>query len=138
MNPTQLKWIYLANQTDPRPAKYKTWTQIAYLQEWPPATSAVFFWWKETNTIIVGCNYDEHCVEALRDWRIKYSINKIAGRSHKNWKNIDEKNATYEAWKDMYLNQGMRQSDIARKLGVSPAYCSNMKKKYEWGAVEVE
>ena len=75
MNPTQLKWIYLENQFEKKPAKYKTWTQISYLEEWPPCTSAVFFWWKATNTIIVGANYDEHTVDALRDWRLKYSIN---------------------------------------------------------------
>ena len=97
MNPTQLKWIYLENQFEKKPAKYKTWTQISYLEEWPPCTSAVFFWWKATNTIIVGANYDEHTVDALRDWRLKYSINKVAGRSHKGWQDLDEKNQTFEA-----------------------------------------
>ena len=72
MNPTQLKWIYLENQFEKKPAKYKTWTQISYLEEWPPCTSAVFFWWKATNTIIVGANYDEHTVDALRDWRLNH------------------------------------------------------------------
>lgn len=139
MNPTQLRWIYNAHNfkycADKAPAKYKTWTQVKRLKEWPPCTNACFMWWEETDTFIVGANYDDATVEPLREWRQKYSMNKIAYSSRRapedGW-HYQDTNVNYAAWQDMYYNMGMRQSEIARALGVSSAYCSNMKRKYEW------
>lgn len=138
MNPTQLRWIYNKHCKDEHPAKYKTWTQVAKLVEWPPCTTAVFMFWNDT--IIVGANYDDECRQDLYEWRVKYSLNKIAkSRDYKDpYGGITEKNPNYIAWKEMYYEQGMRQSEIARVLGVSPAHCSNMKKKHEMGAFETE
>lgn len=131
MNPTQLRWIYNTHCFDKAPARYKTWTQVKRLKEWPPCTNACFMYWAETDTFIVGANYDDDTIDELRAWRKKYSINKIAYAVRESWQMADE-NPNYETWKDMYYNKGMRQTDIARELGVSPSYCSNMKRKYEW------
>jgi len=138
MNPTQLRWIYnkLSYQysEDKTPAKYKTWTQVKRIKEWPPCTNACFMWWEENDTFIVGANYDDDTVGPLREWREKYTLNKLAynnRRAPAEW-NYHPKNTNYEAWQDMYYKQGMRQSEIARALGVSSAYCSNMKRKHEW------
>lgn len=137
MNPTQLRWIYNKHCKDEHPAKYKTWTQVAKLVEWPPCTTAVFMWWNDS--VIVGANYDDECRESLYHWRVKYSLNKIAKvRDLEPCAGIHATNPNYQAWREMYYEQGMRQVDIARTLGISPAFCSQMKRKHEMGAFEVD
>lgn len=136
MNPTQLRYIYNKHSGE-YDQKYKTWTQVERLVEWPPCTTAVFFYWKETNTIIVGANYDEKTRLPLREWRLKYSINKIATNDGYN-KKIEKTNPIYEAWREMYYDKNMRQTDIAKTLGISISYCSMMKNKHELGAFHVE
>jgi len=131
MTPSQLRYIFNKYSFDDKPAAYKTWTQVERLVEWPPGTSAVFMMWNDT--IIVGANYDEETRVALYDWRIKYSMNKIAKPSQEKdpLNGITENNPNYLAWQKMFYEDGMGQSEIARILGVSPAYCSNMKRKFE-------
>ena len=118
MNPTQLRAIFNLHSGDDEPAKYKTWTQIAKMVEWPPCKNAVFMFWR--NTIIVGANYDDETKTALYEWRKKYSLNKIPRTTDDRWKTIDRNN-NYEAWKRMYIN-AIKQSVIERKQGISPAY----------------
>ena len=140
MTPTQLRYIYNINSGDDKPAAYKTWTQIAMGSgwDWPPGTTAVFMMWNDT--IIVGANYDEETRIPLYEWRKKWSLNKIAPQmaNRDPTGGITAQNPTYIAWQDMYYKQGMKQSDIARALKISPAHCSNMKRKYEQEQNEVD
>ena len=134
MNPTQLRFIYNKYSYDTTPAKYKTWTQIAMGSgwDWPPCTTSVFMMWNDT--IIVGANYDEETRVPLYEWRIKYSLNKIPKPSQEKdpLNGITENNPNYVAWQQMFYEEGMKQTEIARQLNVSPAYCSNMKRTL-WG-----
>jgi len=134
MNPTQIRWIYNKHNTQEDTAKYKTWTQIQRLVEWPPCTSAVFMFWNDT--VLVGANYDDETRMPLFEWRKKYSLNKIA-EADPNQK-IKKENPYYSAWKEMYFSKGMKQTEIAKALGISAAYCSNLKKKHEYSAFDAE
>lgn len=134
MNPTQIRWIYNKHNTEEDTAKYKTWTQIKRLVEWPPCKNAVFMFWNDT--VLVGANYDEETRYPLQEWRQKYSLNKIAVADPD--QTVKQENPYYSAWKEMYLIKGMRQSDIAKELGISVAYCSIIKKKHKLNAFDVE
>ena len=138
MNPTQLRYIYnkYSGEYD---QKYKTWTQVEKLVEWPPCKSAVFFYWRETNTFIVGANYDDETRIPLQEWRVKYSMNRVNINTNYNDPKVKNKtNPMYEAWREMYYEKNMRQTEIAKILGISISYCSMIKRKYDLGALEVE
>lgn len=120
LTPTQMRNIYKLNGGD---GSYETWTQIHKLVEWPPADTAVFFFFK--GTVLCGCSAVDK--GKLDTWRRKYSVRRIPKSAHsedREWKRTDK----YDEWYELY-KQGYKQSEIAKMLGVSASYCSIIKKR---------
>lgn len=125
LTPTKMRNLYYESGGEGR---FQNWTQIEKLVEWPPAEKAVFFFYD--NSVIVGASAGEGELEALDAWRRKYSVRTVPLTPYTNRDTYTGKaSRKHDAeWYEMY-KQGMRQSDIARALGVSPAYVSIIKRR---------
>ena len=120
LTPTQMRNIYKLNGGT---GFYETWTQVAKIQEWPPGEHAVFMFYK--GTVLCGCSSKDR--GKLDTWRRKYSLRKVA-RSHYSEDIKWERTSKYDEWYELY-KQGYKQTEIAKMLGVSAAYCSVIKKR---------
>ena len=126
LTPTQMKNIFYRNGGTGR---YETWTQVEKLLEWPPGENAVFMFYR--GSILVGASAKDK--KALDTWRRTYTMRTLPNSRHgtNSGKPYTAKasNKYDTVWLEMH-QQGYKQSDIARKLGVSPAYVSVIKKRY--------
>lgn len=118
--------------------KYETWTQVEKLTEWPPGERSVMFFYR--GYILVGASADNRA--ELDVWRRKHSVWSLPKtvwskpREASNYRSpITIGHQKDAAWLEMH-RQGMKQSDIARALEVSPAYVSIIKRRMrEQGAI---
>ena len=128
LTPTQMRNIFKLNGGE---GTFETWTQVKKLEEWPPGEYAVFMFYK--GTILCGCTAKDRT--ALDTWRRKHSIRKLPKSAHSetvNW----QRTSKYDEWYELY-KQGYKQSDIARALGISPAYCTIIKNRLRKEKVDI-
>ena len=122
LTPTQMKNIFYRNGGTGR---YETWTQVEKLTEWPPGESAVFMFYK--GNILVGASAKDK--SALDAWRRKHTMRTLPNSKFGNNSTARISYKHDKAWLEMH-QQGYKQIEIAKKLGVSPAYVSIIKKRY--------
>ena len=105
---------------------YATFTQIATgnFKEWPPGEHSIVMFYK--HSIIVGTSAVDKV--ALDNWRRKYSVYAVPKMPYSEEYTQPKLNRYDDEFIEMY-KRGMRQSDIAKQLGVSPAYVSLIKKR---------
>ena len=106
---------------------FRTWTQVKQLTEWPPGERAVFMFYK--GYILVGASCKD--TAELDVWRRKHSVSQIPKQDYTDDDGYTAKasNKYEQAWLERY-QAGMRQGEIAKQLGVSPAYVSILKRRY--------
>ena len=125
LTPTQMRNIFYHNGGE---GSYETWTQIESLKQYAPAERSVYMFYK--GTIIVGASAGSMCKTELHEWRRMYSLRYVPTPDNIEYKKEIKPSPMIEQWMVLYT-QGFNQSEIAGKLGISRAYCSQLKKRYK-------